>query len=120
MTGEAINRMFRAFSDPTRLRILHLLVAGEMCVGDLVGVLQVPQPTASRHLRYLREADLVDVRKEGRWCLYSLTTAGTGFHQRLLDCLGSCFGEVPDLRADAKRAERLRKTGGCCPPQGVR
>ena len=106
--------MFRAFSDPTRLRILHLLVEGEMCVGDLVDVLRVPQPTASRHLRYLREADLVEVRKDGRWCIYSLSTAGTGFHRRLLDCLGTCFGEVPDLRADAQRAQSLRKTGGCC------
>ena len=106
MTGSAINRMFRAFSDPTRLRILHLLVEGEMCVGDLVDVLRVPQPTASRHLRYLREAELVEVRKDGRWCIYTLSTAGTGFHRRLLDCLGTCFGEVPDLRADAQRAQR--------------
>lgn len=120
MSGQTINRMFRAFSDPTRLRILHLLVAGEMCVGDLVDVLGVPQPTASRHLRYLREANLVEVRRDGRWCIYSLTTAGTDFHQRLLDCLGCCFGEVPDLRADAKRAVELRRTGGCCAIEGTR
>ena len=47
---------FRAFSDSTRLRILHLLQAGELCVGDLVKVIQVPQPTASRHLAYLRRS----------------------------------------------------------------
>lgn len=109
-----INRMFRAFSDPIRLRTLHLLTGGEMCVGDLVEVLQVPQPTASRHLRYLREAGLVEVRREGRWCFYSLAEAGSGFHRRLLDCLGSCFAEVPELRSDAERAGRLRETGGCC------
>jgi len=51
MIATDINRMFRAFSDPIRLRTLHLLLGGEMCVGDLVEVLQVPQPTASRHLR---------------------------------------------------------------------
>lgn len=106
--------MFRAFSDPVRLRILHLLRMGEWCVGDLVDILQVPQPTASRHLGYLRKAGLVDVRKEGRWCHYSLAAAGSGFHRSLLDCLGSCFGEVPDLRNDAARAEPLRKEGGCC------
>lgn len=113
MTAD-INRMFRAFSDPIRLRTLHLLLDGEMCVGDLVEVLGVPQPTASRHLRYLREAGLVEVRREGRWCFYSLVAAESGFHGRLLDCLGSCFGEVPELRADAERAGRLREAGGCC------
>ena len=113
-----INRMFRAFSDPIRLRTLHLLLSGEMCVGDLVDVLQVPQPTASRHLRYLREAGLVDVRRDGRWSYYSLSEAGTGFHRRLLECLGSCFAEVPELRSDAERAGRVRGGGGCCSTDG--
>jgi len=108
------NRLFRAFSDPIRLRTLHLLLGGEMCVGDLVEVLRVPQPTASRHLKYLRESGLVEVRRDGRWCFYSLAEAEGGFHRRLLDCLGSCFGEVPELRSDAERAGRLRETGGCC------
>lgn len=106
--------MFRAFSDPIRLRTLHLLLEGELCVGDLVEVLQVPQPTASRHLRYLRDAGLVEVRRDGRWCFYSLARAGSGFHRRLLDCLRSCFGEVPELAADLERAGRVRAAGGCC------
>jgi ArsR family transcriptional regulator len=54
--------MFRAFSDRNRLRILHLLQDGEMCVGDIVNVLQVPQPRVSRHLAYLRRAGLVVVQ----------------------------------------------------------
>ncbi|MBI3092113.1 MAG: helix-turn-helix transcriptional regulator [Candidatus Tectomicrobia bacterium] len=116
MRTAAVNRMFRAFTDPIRLRILLLLREDEMCVGDLVEVLQVPQPTASRHLRYLREAGLVEVRKDGRWCFYSLTEARTSFHAKLLDCLGSCFQEAPELEGDQARAKRLRMTGGCCPP----
>jgi ArsR family transcriptional regulator, arsenate/arsenite/antimonite-responsive transcriptional repressor len=55
--------MFRSFSDPTRLRIVHLLRDREMCVGDLVSVLRVPQPTASRHLAYLKRAGLITSRK---------------------------------------------------------
>ena len=54
-----VDFMFRAFSDRTRLRILHLLRGGELCVCDLVEVLGVPQPKASRHLAYLRKAGLV-------------------------------------------------------------
>ena len=48
-----VDLMFRAFSDRNRLRILHLLQGGEMCVGDIVDILQVPQPRVSRHLAYL-------------------------------------------------------------------
>src|SRR5215216_1599114 len=51
----SVDVMFRAFSDRTRLRLLHLLAhGGEVCVCDLVGVLGVPQPKVSRHLAYLR------------------------------------------------------------------
>ena len=50
------SQLFRVMGDPIRLRILHLLNAGELCVGDLVTVLDVPQPTASRHLAYLPHA----------------------------------------------------------------
>jgi ArsR family transcriptional regulator, arsenate/arsenite/antimonite-responsive transcriptional repressor len=111
-----LDRMFRAFSDKTRLRILHLLLGGEMCVGDLVNILDIEQPSASRHLAYLRKAGLVEVRKAGTWNYYSLTSARQPFHQKLLECLACCFCEVPALKADQARAKKLRKSGGCCPP----
>lgn len=116
MSNNAVNRMFRAFSDPIRLRLLHLLlVEKEMCVGDLVAVLRVPQPTASRHLSYLRRSGLVSARKTGLWTNYSLLPARNSFHRELLKCLGSCFQDVPELSKDARRAKNMRKTGGCCP-----
>src|SRR5687768_14172618 len=92
---------FRAFSDPTRLRILHLLQAGELCVNDLVEIINVPQPTASRHLAYLRRAELVVTRKEGQWIYYRLAHARNEFHEKLLECLTECFAEVRELREDA-------------------
>lgn len=108
--------MFRAFSDPTRLRILRLLHRAERCVGDLVEILQSPQPSVSRHLAYLRKAGLVSVRKAGLWKYYVLAPVRTPFQGSLLHCLETCFAEVPDLRADAKRAAKLKKSdGGCCP-----
>jgi ArsR family transcriptional regulator len=109
--------MFRAFSDPTRLRILRLLQAGECCVGDLVSILELPQPSVSRHLAYLREAGLVNDRKQGLWVYYSLTSAEGDFHRSLLGCLECCFALVPELQADARRAAELRQSGGCCPPE---
>ena len=107
--------MFRAFSDRTRLRILHLLLKGELCVGDIVKVLGVPQPTASRHLAYLRKAGLVLSRKTGLWRHYGLAPAKTAFHRNLLLCLGSCFRNVPEITQDARRLEKILRAGGCCP-----
>src|SRR5688572_16986016 len=103
-----VDKMFRAFSDRTRLRILRLLRDGELCVCDLIAVLDKPQPTVSRHLSYLRKAGLVKARKQGLWQYYTLTPPRNCFHEKLLDCLTSCFAAVPELSRDA---ERLRSKG---------
>jgi ArsR family transcriptional regulator, arsenate/arsenite/antimonite-responsive transcriptional repressor len=111
----SIDLAFRAFSDRTRLRILHVLQGGELCVGDLVDILQAPQPRISRHLACLRKSKLVTVRKSGLWSHYSLAPAKTPFHRKLWECLAKCFGEVPELQADSVRAAKIRESGGCCP-----
>lgn len=108
-----VDRLFRAFSDRTRLRILHLLRDGELCVCDLVSILRVPQPTASRHLAYLRRAGLVQVRKERSWSYYALAEPRNSFHVKLLECLSSCFSEAPELARDASRRHKHHK-GACC------
>jgi ArsR family transcriptional regulator len=108
-----VDRLFRAFSDRTRLRILHLLLDGELCVLDLVSILRVPQPTASRHLAYLRRAGLVSVRKDQSWSYYSLAEPRNTFHAKLLDCLRSCFTAVPEIGRDsARRAKTAARK--CC------
>ena len=106
-----VDVMFRAFSDRTRLRILHLLRDGELCVCDIVEVLGVPQPKASRHLAYLRKAGLVVARKQGLWSYYNLAPPRGEFHQKLLDCLRCCFHDVPELSKDAKH---LAARKPCC------
>lgn len=107
----SVDRMFRAFSDRTRLRILHILRGGELCVCDIVDALNVPQPKASRHLAYLRRAGLVLSRRQEQWTYYRLAPARTKFHEQLLKCLGCCFQDVPELAKDAKR---LGSRKGCC------
>ena len=105
----SVDRMFKAFSDRTRLRILNLLRNGELCVCDIVNVLQASQPLVSRHLAYLRRAGLVLARKDGLWMHYRLAPANSDFHKSLLNCLACCFGAVPELANDAKRL----KTSNC-------
>jgi ArsR family transcriptional regulator, arsenate/arsenite/antimonite-responsive transcriptional repressor len=113
--SNGVDLMFRAVSDRTRLRILCLLHDKELCVGDIVDILQVPQPRISRHLAHLRKARLVTVRKSGLWSFYSLTPAQTAFHRKLLSCLRNCFSEVPQIQADQARAAETKESGGCCP-----
>ncbi len=113
--GTDVDRMFRAFCDRTRLRILCLLSKHEMCVGDLVEILGSPQPTVSRHLKYLRDSGLVTVRRTRNWVHYSLVRPKSVFHERLLECTQACFAEVPEIKKDAARAEKVFASGGCCP-----
>lgn len=114
-TSASIDLMFRAFCDRTRLRILSLLREGELCVGDMVAILQAPQPRISRHLAYLKKAGLVVSRRSGLWMHYCLAPAGSAFHRKLLECAITCFEEVPEIKSDNVRAAKLHRSGGCCP-----
>ena len=117
MATAAPNRvdvLFRAFSDRTRLRILNLLRSGELCVCDLVRVIDVPQPKISRHLAYLRRAGLVTARKDGLWMYYELAASKNPFHQKLLECLNCCFPDVPELARDVKRLGTNANGRRCC------
>lgn len=65
--------LFQALADPTRLRLLNLMAAGEVCVCYFVEIFDEPQPKISRHLAYLRRAGLVTARRDGKWMHYSMT-----------------------------------------------
>jgi ArsR family transcriptional regulator len=68
-----LSRMFKALSDPVRLRLLSLIAShegGEACVCDLTGTFDVSQPTISHHLKVLREAGLVGSERRGTWVYY--------------------------------------------------
>ena len=69
---DALTDVYAALADPTRLRILSLLSEDEICVCHIHASLDVPQPTASRHLAYLRKSGLVEARRDGIWMHYRL------------------------------------------------
>jgi ArsR family transcriptional regulator len=103
-----ISSLFGAFADPTRLRILNLLVEQkELCVCDLCAVLGEIQPKVSRHLAVLRRAGLVEVRREGKWKFYAAATPPSPLHRTLLRCIRGCLGPVDELVADRERLRGL-------------
>jgi DNA-binding transcriptional ArsR family regulator len=71
-TAAQADRVYRAISEPTRRRILDLLADRERPVKDLVDRFSVSQPAMSQHLRVLRDAGLVRIRREGRMRMYSI------------------------------------------------
>jgi ArsR family transcriptional regulator len=108
-----VESVFRALSEPLRLRILHLLRGGELCVCDLVNVLDIPQPTASRHLAYLRKSGLVLARKDGLWHYYRLVPARSAFHKQVLECVAAAAAELPVLNQDTARIKDCGRAD-CC------
>ncbi len=104
---------FKAFADPTRLRILSLLERGELCVCHIVDVLGEGQPKVSRHLAILRHAGLVTARVEGPWRHYALPAGASGLTATLLHCVHTCLQEIDELQADLRRLEKVRPDLAC-------
>ena len=105
--------MFKAFADETRLRILHLLSRRELCVCDIHDTLKLPQSKVSRHLAYLKEANLVSDRRSGLWKYYSLSKPIGKFHRGLVGCLKGCFDEVDILQKDVATLRKQRRLKRC-------
>ncbi|MDF2775864.1 MAG: hypothetical protein K0S86_5365 [Geminicoccaceae bacterium] len=102
-----LETLFSGFADPTRLRILNLLAAGELCVCDLVDILELPQPLVSRHLAYLRRTGLVDVTRESKYAHYRLAEPAHPVHRNLVNCVRSCFTGIKSL--DRERARAVKR-----------
>src|SRR5688572_3989061 len=112
----SMERLFQALADGTRLRILGLLLGGEVCVCDIHQSLRIPQPKASRHLAYLRRAGLVAARREGLWMHYRLAETADPIARTIRDAVIHALGHVDALRKDA---ERLQRKTGCCVPSAT-
>ncbi|BAI97751.1 ArsR family transcriptional regulator [Sphingobium sp. TA15] len=101
--------IFRALGDPTRLRIIHLLRAMELAVGEIAQVVGQSQPRVSRHVRILAEADLVERRKEGNWVFLRLSKkAEIAPFLTLFDQLVPSEGELLWQKADLARLAAVR------------
>jgi len=109
--------VFKACSDATRLRILFLLAVRELCVCELVAVMQMPQGKVSRHLAVLKGAGLVSDRRDSTWIYYSLRKADSALKEQLHSYLGTA--QLLQVAADRQRLEELSAAGQICAPHAV-
>ena len=112
----ALEDVFKALADATRLRILGLLLTGEVCVCHIHETLKIPQPKASRHLAYLRRSGLVDTRRDGLWVYYRLSTSVDPILGSVQQVVSHVLQHLDAVQRDA---DRLHKKTGCCKPESV-
>jgi len=103
-------KLFKALSEEVRLRILGLLMYGELCVCDLMAVLDLPQSTISRHLSYLANAGWLAGERRGIWMYYRLIKDDGGLQQDLMAVLIKHLAELPAVGRDHARLEQYRQT----------
>jgi len=109
-----MERFFQSLGDRTRLRLLNLMGDQEICVCYFVEILGQPQPKISRHLAYLRSAEIVAARREGKWMHYRITMPPhIGATQILRQTLVALSEEK------AMQADRARLTRACCSPKKI-
>ncbi len=114
MKNEAI--IFKALADETRLRILALLLEGELCVCELMAALELPQSTVSRHLSYLKNSGWLEDRRDGVWMYYRLNGDKGSLVEELISVLKGTLSENQQNRDALTRLESFhdKQKGQAC------
>lgn len=105
----AIEDLFSALADRTRLRLLSLMADGEVCVCFFVEVLQLSQPKISRHLAYLRNAGVVEARRDGKWMHYRIVEPPDVHAARIFREVRAWLAYDKEMKRDRERLETV-----CC------
>lgn len=101
---QTLTRVFKAFADATRLRIVRVCSAEELSVGELADVLELPQSSVSRHLAVLREVGAVADRRVGTRAYYRVRDGFDADHPHLMDVITE---GIDDAAADLARLDRV-------------
>lgn len=112
----ALEDYFKGLSDTTRLRIMNLLLQGELCVCDLQRILEGSQPTVSRHLNYLKHSGLVLDRRDGLRVFYRVVKGGDADLKALHQFLRRVFKGKRVLEDDRAELQRSLARGACAKP----
>jgi ArsR family transcriptional regulator len=107
----SLEKLFGALADRTRLRLLNLMGRDEICVCFFVEALGLSQPKISRHLAYLRDAGLVEARREGKWMHYRVVSPPNEKASHLLNETLRCLQQDPEMQQDCARL-----LAACCSP----
>ncbi len=114
-----LEQLFKGLADVMRLRILNLLLHGELCVCDIQFVLASAQPNVSRHLTYLRNSGLVADRREGPRTYYRLAAPESDERRRLFDFLQAAFRQDAGFAEDSRKLKEAITTGACSVSQWI-
>lgn len=101
-------KFFKALGEPTRLKILRLIAEREMCVCELMEVLDMNQPRISQHLKVLKEAGAVKERKQAQWSYYSVCCED--FHDFINAFVNFMNEDMENIRDLANEYERMNKS----------
>jgi len=102
--------VLKALADENRVRALMALGPGELCVCQIVELLGLAPSTVSKHMAILKQARLVDSRKEGRWMFYQLAKTDTSVEAtKLAAMVSKLLADAPQTREDAKRLRQILK-----------
>ena len=118
--GMDLVALYGCLCDRTRLRIVHLLLEGPLCVHHVQAALEEPQVKVSKHLGYLRRAGMVSAERCANMMVYRLTPKPSKALRAHLACLQECVREDASFRADRARLRKLRRSFGSDTPECVR
>mgnify|MGYP001018338937 CR=1 FL=1 len=104
-----IMAILKALADENRVRIMAALNVGELCVCQVVELLQLAPSTTSKHMAILKQARLVDSRKEGRWMYYRLTEEDGVGAKEITSLVSKLVAASKQVREDAKRLKQIIK-----------
>ena len=104
-----MENMFLALADKTRLRLLNLMRSGEVCVCFFVEVLEESQPKISRHLAYLRNAEVIKARRDGKWMHYKIVNPENEYAALTLRNTLDWLESQEKMREDYRKLESI-----CC------
>jgi ArsR family transcriptional regulator len=113
MQRETVN-VFKALSDPNRVRIVKMLAERELCVCEVREILNLSVSTVSKHLTILRDAGLLVDSKEGKWVNFSLNASSkSAFVRAIIELITNSFDDDAAVRDDRKKVRKVDRRDIC-------
>lgn len=105
--------IFKALAEDSRLRILALLLEGEMCVCEIEACLDMTQSNVSRHLSSLKNSGILDSSRKAQWAYYKISSKFQAEHYNLWVYLAEKLKEIPSFEADREKCQNCKPTDLC-------